>query len=90
MYFCRFADIRNTIQGKLEERLPFFSFVFPAWFQDKYSNEYKNFKENIEVLTTPFDMYSTLRTILYRYYLRTGERSISLFAKVSSFTSSYI
>ena len=29
----RFAEIRNTVQGKQEERLPFFSFVFPPWFK---------------------------------------------------------
>lgn len=61
----RFAEIRNTLQGKLEERLPFFSFVFPEGFKRKYSAQYKNFKNNLEHLTTPFDIHETLQDILH-------------------------
>lgn len=61
----RFAEIRNTLQGKLEERLPFFSFVFPEWFKLKYSGEYNNFQTNLNRLTTPFDVHETLQDILH-------------------------
>lgn len=60
----RFATVRDTLQGKLEERLPFFSFVFPEWFKIKYSQEYQNFRENLQALTTPFDVHATLKDIL--------------------------
>lgn len=80
--FTRFAEIRNTIQGKQEERLPFFSFVFPPWFQSKYESEYNNFMENINKLTTPFDIYTTLKSVLNREIKQTGNRSLSLFAEV--------
>lgn len=62
--FNRFADIRNTLQGKQEERLPFFSFVFPDKFKEMYPDEYKNFKSNLRKLTTPFDIHATLQDIL--------------------------
>lgn len=63
--------------------MPFFSFVFPEWFSRKYQKEYDNFRENVERLTTPFDIYSTLKTVLNRNVINTGNRSISLFAEVS-------
>lgn len=80
--FNRFAEIRNTIQGKQEERLPFFSFVLPPWFESKYDREYKNFMENINKLTTPFDIYTTLRYVLNPSIKQIGNRSLSLFAEV--------
>lgn len=60
----RFATVRNTLQGKLEERLPFFSFVFPEWFKAKYSQQYQNFRDNLNMLSTPFDVHATLEDIL--------------------------
>lgn len=61
----RFSEIRNTLQGKMEERLPFFSFVFPEWFKMKYSMQYQNFKTNLNRLSTPFDVHATLEDILH-------------------------
>lgn len=61
----RFAEIRNTLQGKLEERLPFFSFVFPDWFKRKYKGAYHNFQNNVKRLTTPFDVHETLQDLLH-------------------------
>jgi len=84
--FCRFADIRNTLQGKQEERLPFFSFIFPSWFKQAHPQAYANFVYNTQYLTSPFDVHKTLESILtfnmpknvdYR------QRAISLFDKVS-------
>lgn len=56
--------MRKTIQGKLEERLPFLSITLPKWFPSKYPDLYANLVYNSRVLTSPFDVYATLRHIL--------------------------
>lgn len=60
----RFADVRNTLQGKLEERLPFFSFAFPDAFKKRYHKEYIVFRNNLNRLVTPFDVHETFLDIL--------------------------
>ncbi|KAI4464458.1 hypothetical protein MML48_3g00001665 [Holotrichia oblita] len=83
----RFGKIRNTIQGKQEERLPFFSFRFPDWFTRKHEEIYKNFQLNLNTLTTPFDIHSTLKDILEFRSPTDGDlknRAISLFSKIPS------
>nr|XP_031846377.1 uncharacterized protein LOC116432971 [Nomia melanderi] len=81
----RFAEIRNTLQGKQEERLPFFSFVFPPWFKKVYPKAYANFLHNTHYLTTPFDVHKTLENILNFETPKDGDRhqrAISLFDKI--------
>lgn len=81
----RFAAIRNTLQGKLEERLPFFSFRFPPWFKKARKDIYDNFVSNLDSLTTPFDIHATLVDVLEKTSPDLGDlknRSISLFSKV--------
>ncbi|KAJ8921099.1 hypothetical protein NQ315_015897 [Exocentrus adspersus] len=84
----RFANVRNTIQGKQEERLPFFSFTFPKWFRDRHGELYDNFLNNRDKLTTPFDVYSSLKSILYPPVETStadiSQRSVSLFTKIPS------
>lgn len=85
MRIFRFAGIRSTQQGKLEERLPYFSFTFPPWFKNKYPEVYSNFKENAHALTTPFDVHKTLKNVLHfegSGIATLDERAISLFKKV--------
>ncbi|KAF6214779.1 hypothetical protein GE061_009522 [Apolygus lucorum] len=53
-----------TLEGHLEERLPFVHFVFPSWFKKKYKVAMNNMKMNQERLTTPFDLHETLKDIL--------------------------
>ncbi|EDW80949.1 uncharacterized protein Dwil_GK11802 [Drosophila willistoni] len=60
----RFAEVRATLQGKQEERLPFFSFAFPESFKKRFPQEYSNFVANEERLTTPFDIHATLKHII--------------------------
>ncbi|KAH8294935.1 hypothetical protein KR018_004463 [Drosophila ironensis] len=60
----RFAKVRATLQGKQEERLPFFSFAFPDSFKLRFPQEYKNFLMNEARLTTPFDIHATLKHII--------------------------
>uniref|UniRef100_A0A914VUB8 DUF229 domain containing protein n=1 Tax=Plectus sambesii TaxID=2011161 RepID=A0A914VUB8_9BILA len=61
----RFAKVRETHQGQLEERLPFFSFIMPPWFrQSRGKLAWTNLKMNAKRLTTPFDIHATLMDIL--------------------------
>ena len=61
----RFGDWRKTHIGRFEERLPFNVIVFPEWFPRKYPEIHKILKINTKRLTTHFDMYETLKDILY-------------------------
>lgn len=84
----RFSEVRNTLQGKLEERLPFFSFTFPQWFKQRYSTQYQNFRTNVNRLTTPFDIHATLEDILHLQIhgitqKQKKPRAISLFNEIS-------
>ena len=80
---ARFSAHRKTFQGKLEERLPFMSITAPKWFAEKHPDLYNNLIHNSKVLTTPFDVYATLRHILsypsYPSGITTGQ---SLFSKI--------
>ncbi|XP_069698044.1 uncharacterized protein [Periplaneta americana] len=60
----RWGAIRETYQGRLEERLPFVFFIFPEWFRNKYPLASTNLRKNTHHLTTPFDMYETLTDLL--------------------------
>jgi hypothetical protein len=60
----RWGGIRETYQGRLEERLPFVFFVFPRWFRNLYPMAIANLNKNTRRLTTPFDVYETLLDIL--------------------------
>ncbi|XP_013399303.1 uncharacterized protein LOC106165596 [Lingula anatina] len=83
----RYGKLRETFQGKLEERLPFFSFRFPEKFQKLYPEAYRNFVTNAQRLTTPFDIHATFIDILnYKHSeTETGgklKRGISLFKEI--------
>uniref|UniRef100_A0A915L8W2 DUF229 domain containing protein n=1 Tax=Romanomermis culicivorax TaxID=13658 RepID=A0A915L8W2_ROMCU len=56
----RFSQLRATHQGKLEERLPMFSVVMPAWFKKQFPVHMKNLRTNTKRLTTPFDIRNDL------------------------------
>ncbi|KAI1280284.1 hypothetical protein HDE_13899 [Halotydeus destructor] len=61
----RFSYTRGTLQGKYEERLPFFSVVVPPTFQDRFPNAYRALTINApERLTSPFDVRATFDSIL--------------------------
>ena len=61
---ARFSNIRATAQGKQEERMPYFAFRFPPWFEAKYPEILKNIRTNAHRLTTPFDIHATFHDIL--------------------------
>jgi hypothetical protein len=54
----------STYQGRVEERLPFVSFVFPKWFKDAYPTAVANLQINTHRLTTALDIYETLLDLL--------------------------
>ena len=60
----RFAGIRKTLQGKLEERLPHMAISLPSWFLRKHPEPFESLQNNSNLLTTPFDMYATMKHIL--------------------------
>ena len=61
---ARFSSLLSSLQGKQEERLPFFGFSFSEWFKSKYSEAFQNFRLNANRLTCPFDFYPTFLAIL--------------------------
>ncbi|GFN76602.1 hypothetical protein PoB_000310800 [Plakobranchus ocellatus] len=61
----RFGEMRDSYVGKVEERLPFFYLVFPPSFREKYPAIVRNLQINSKRLTTPFDVYETVKDILY-------------------------
>ena len=62
---ARYSAVRNTVQGKLEERLPMMSLVFPDQFKQKYPLLHRNLINNSDKLATPFDIYETLKHVLF-------------------------
>ncbi|XP_060807916.1 uncharacterized protein LOC106138246 isoform X2 [Amyelois transitella] len=52
----RYANVRNTYQGKLEERLPLMAVVLPATLRHRAAT----LRHNAQVLTTPHDIHATL------------------------------
>uniref|UniRef100_T1IJT6 Uncharacterized protein n=1 Tax=Strigamia maritima TaxID=126957 RepID=T1IJT6_STRMM len=82
----RFGDILETYVGKIEERMPFYFIIFPDWFKSKYPQIWRNLKTNQNRLTTPFDIYATLKDILNftgnvkKATIR--DRGISLFTEI--------
>ncbi|GMR48160.1 hypothetical protein PMAYCL1PPCAC_18355, partial [Pristionchus mayeri] len=63
----RFAKLRETHQGQLEERLPFFSLSLPKSFRESERGKeaWANLKANKDRLTTPFDIHPTLLDLLH-------------------------
>lgn len=84
----RFGKMRETYIGKLEERLPFLFLVLPPWFRRQYPLINRNLKINERRLVTPFDIYETLRHVLFfqkdRKHLNEfpSSRGTSLFEEV--------
>jgi hypothetical protein len=81
---ARFSSLlRETYQGKLEERLPFISIRMPKKFQDKYPQLMYNLRLNSHRLTTPFDLHETFEHLFEFHssdsYQSKTNRSYSLF-----------
>ncbi|XP_066929437.1 uncharacterized protein [Clytia hemisphaerica] len=61
---ARSSKYRATMVGKLEARLPFMAFSFPRWLKNKYLLKFQNFKQNAKIMTSHFDVFSTLKHVL--------------------------
>lgn len=61
---ARFDEIRSTLQGKLEERLPFLSITLPQWFREKHPNFVKNLQQNTRRIISPLDLHATFMHVL--------------------------
>lgn len=82
---ARYANFRSTYSGKMEERLPYFGFLFPPWFEKKYPQAIKNLRTNTQRLTTPFDLYETFKDFFHFDGTGVGDvnkRGISLFKEI--------
>ncbi|VEN58507.1 unnamed protein product [Callosobruchus maculatus] len=88
----RWGDIRQTYQGRMEERLPFVFVRLPKWYTNQFYKAYSNLKRNTRRLTTPFDLHETLYDLLDPYnltgeYLKTTNKSrgISFFREITKY-----
>ncbi|XP_035826446.1 uncharacterized protein LOC101850422 [Aplysia californica] len=82
---ARYNKVRSTWSGKQEERLPYFSFLFPPWFERKYPDAMRNLRTNTKRLTTPFDLHETFKDFLKFSGAGKGNvlaRGISLFKEI--------
>ncbi|GFN96988.1 Duf229 domain containing protein, partial [Plakobranchus ocellatus] len=82
---ARYSRVRQTWAGRLEERLPYMSFRFPPWFEQKYPDLMRNFRMNVHRLTTPMDIHETLRDVIKFDGAGMGDlrkRGISLFKEI--------
>ena len=61
---ARFSNVRDTMQGKYEERMPYMGFRFPPWVERKYPEAMHNLRTNVHRLTTPYDIHATFLDIL--------------------------
>ena len=61
---ARYSKVRQTVQGKLEERLPMMSLAYPQRFKTKHPKLMANLRNNAMGLSTPFDMHETLKDVL--------------------------
>ncbi|XP_026483892.2 uncharacterized protein LOC113391951 isoform X1 [Vanessa tameamea] len=60
----RYAKVRDTLQGKLEERLPLMAIRLPDSLRIRHSKIQENLENNAEVLTTPHDIHATVLDVL--------------------------
>lgn len=75
-------DVRNTMQGKLEERLPWLSISVPDWLEKKYPDITSALEHNQHIISSPFDVHATLRHVLTYPEEPKGEKTQSLFRKL--------
>ncbi|WAR27881.1 hypothetical protein MAR_013585 [Mya arenaria] len=81
---ARYGNLRQTEQGKLEERMPYFGIFVPPEFRKEHPNKYIAFLENTKKLVTPFDIYETFMEINEEKneYKPTDRTSYSLFSNI--------
>ena len=80
----RAGALRETVQGKLEEQIPFLGITVPSWFKKKHPDFHKALRRNTRALTTYYDVYAMFRHVLTYPELPTGNevRGKSLFTDI--------
>ncbi|XP_070537762.1 uncharacterized protein [Ptychodera flava] len=83
---ARYTAIRATLQGRLEERLPFVSIHIPKTLRRTHPWMFKNLKINADRLTTAFDFHAMLEDVInYSPEVNDSRRNgQSLFKEISS------
>ena len=86
---ARFTDKRSSNNRYLEERLPFFSIYLPEAYKKQNPNKFNNLIKNSKLLTSPFDIYSTVRDLTCldettNFELNNRNRGISLLDEISN------
>ena len=61
---ARFDGFRESMTGKLEERLPFLSITLPKKFSNANPEVKEAMRQNQKVLTSFFDLHATLKHVL--------------------------
>ena len=84
-------DIKNTLAGRTENRMPIFAIVIPPHLKSKYPHIPRNLQTNTKRLSTAYDVHETLVDILESDFLRSMKkvnelemlpRGISLFREI--------
>ena len=78
----RFGEGRNTMQSRMEERLPFLSITLPENIRTTFQQLHENLKANTNRLFSPFDIHATLHHILNYPDNRPGKIGRSLFQAI--------
>nr|XP_049707712.1 uncharacterized protein LOC110377994 [Helicoverpa armigera] len=60
----RYSKLRNTYQGRMEERLPLMAILLPEKLKKLRPDAFEALKQNQDVLTTPFDIHATILDVL--------------------------
>ncbi|XP_033743775.1 uncharacterized protein LOC117329761 [Pecten maximus] len=87
----RTEEIRNTVAGRIEVRMPLLSVVLPERFKQIHPALVETLIQNTKVITTPFDFHTFLSDVLHNNFddpppliMRDGKlpRGISFFQKI--------
>ena len=60
----RSESIREKLQGKLEERMPYLSISLPREAPKTFSAKFTNLADNSKGLVSPYDIYATLKDVV--------------------------
>lgn len=66
----RYTEFRSIYEGKIEERLPFMAILLPEKVQRVIPGAKSSLRVNADVLTTPFDVHTTILHAVGLHYLR--------------------
>ncbi|ELT92777.1 hypothetical protein CAPTEDRAFT_140198 [Capitella teleta] len=79
---ARFQSMRQTEQGKFEERLPYLSLRFPPKFLRSHPDVAANLQKNSKRLSTPYDLHATFQQLLNFNRSQTDPRAKSFMTEI--------